>query len=86
MSRLSRRHRTYKDLGIVNNGGLTDLFDNVIKEAYRINDEEYDYISANITEEDMEIIVMDKGLTFAEKRVILYTLDKYVSEFKNVNK
>ena len=42
--RLERRNRTYGDLGIKSSGGMFDLFDNAIKEIYRINDNEYNYL------------------------------------------
>ena len=42
MSRISRKNRT--DLGLKSSGGVFDLFDNVIKEVWRVNDEESDFI------------------------------------------
>jgi len=52
MSRAARRNWTEDMLGLKSSGGLLDLFDNAIKASYRITDEEYDYMSENMTEDD----------------------------------
>ena len=44
MTRLERRNRT--DIIYKSSGGILDAFDNAIKEAWRINDDEYDFISS----------------------------------------
>ena len=80
MSRLSRKNRTEKDLGILYSGGITDMFDNFIKSHFRINDEEYDYISENITEEECKIF-LNENLTFTEKRNCLFMVEKYLKIF-----
>lgn len=81
MSRLDRKNRTSQQLDILNKGGLLDLLDNEIKQLYRINDQEYDAICADITDEDMDILFNFDGeeeITFSGARKILNTLNKYV--------
>lgn len=43
MTRLERKNRT--DIIFKTKGGVLDAFDNEVKGAWRINDEEYDFIS-----------------------------------------
>ncbi len=86
MERLKRKNRTLEDLGIVSNGGMADLIDNAVKEIYRINDKEYDYIAENTTDEDLGILMetdlAGKELTFSHKREVIRVLDKYLKEME----
>ncbi len=84
MSRLSRKNRTCEDLGIKSSGGMLDLFDNVIKEAFRITDDEFDFLAENITDEDMKIM-FNENPSFAEKRQCLLIVEKYVTEYNAKN-
>lgn len=76
--RSKRKNRT--DIKFLNHGGLTDLFDNVIKETYYINDDEYDYICEKATDEEIQIFV-NEDATFSQKRQVLNFIDKYIEEF-----
>jgi len=60
-------------------GGITDLFDNAIKGNLRINDEEYDFICENMTDEEMDLICKEE-LSISEKRKLLITLEKYLKK------
>lgn len=77
--RSERKKRT--DIKFLNCGGLTDLFDNVVKERYYINDDEYDYICENATDEELEMFVLGQNPTFSEVKQALLVVDKYVKEF-----
>jgi hypothetical protein len=79
MSRLKRKNRTYEDIGIMSSGGMLDAVDNAIKEAYRINDEEYDYLCDKMTDEELSLFASD-NFTFSQKRQILTLLNKYLNE------
>lgn len=88
MSRLSRKNRTNSECGIKNKGGITDLIDNAIKSAWRINDKEYDFLLERMTDEQMTYFLdmMDsKSLSFSERRNFLIMVDKLLdkSEYRN---
>lgn len=76
--RSERKKRT--DIKFLNHGGLTDLFDNVVKETYYINDDEYDYICEKATDEEIQIFI-NEDATFGQKRQVLNFIDKYIEEF-----
>lgn len=80
LSRAGRRNRTCEDLGIKNKGGMLDLFDNAIKEIYRITDDEYDYIAENLTDGEMTLFVAEK-LTFGEKKQCLSIVEKHLANY-----
>lgn len=56
-TRLERKNRT--DIVFKGSGGLTDAFDDAFKYLWRINDEEFDYISETLTDEEIQLIVSD---------------------------
>ena len=77
MTRLERRNWTTDSIGIKSSGGMLDLFDNAIKSAYRINDEEYDHVCEVATEYELDLLTAE-DLTFTEKRNLLIFLKKTV--------
>ena len=81
MGRLSRKNRS--DILIAASGGLQDLLDNVMKEVWRINDAEYDYICENATDEELSIIVNDKP-TFSEAKRAIEIVDRYCAEAQDL--
>lgn len=81
MSRLARKNRTNKDIGYKSSGGLLDLFDNLVKETYRINDDEYDYIAENASNDELDLF-MKEFPDFALKRKIIITLNKYLNQYE----
>jgi hypothetical protein len=83
MERLKRKNRTIEDFGLKSQGGLEDLFDNAIKSAYRINDEEYDFICENATDEDLDFLLNEKP-NISEKIMIMRVLNKYLIEFEKL--
>lgn len=78
MTRMERNKRTYGDIGYKSSGGMTDLFDNVLKLAYRLNDQEYDTFCEKASDEEISLLLTEDP-TFAEKREILKILQKYVT-------
>lgn len=50
-------------------GGFFDLIDNHVKGSYNITDEEYDYITTNITNEELSIFVDVIGLGSDETKI-----------------
>lgn len=81
MYRIERRNWTEEDIGTVFTGGIFDLFDVNIKEIYRINDEEYDFICENASDDELDLIVKEPE-TFTDKKQIILTLNKYVCLFR----
>jgi predicted house-cleaning noncanonical NTP pyrophosphatase (MazG superfamily) len=84
MSRLSRKNRTNSECGIKTSGGITDLFDNVIKSAWRIDDEEYESILEKMTDEEMGLFLTEKP-TFEEKRKMIILVERLLnlSEYRD---
>lgn len=79
-SRCKRKFRPYKELKIKSSGGMLDLFDNAIKETYRITDNEYDYLAENLTDEQTNYFVSEK-LSFAEKKECLKIIQNHLSNY-----
>lgn len=77
MSRLSRKYRT--DIEYVSTGGVLDLFDNAVKNIFRMNNAEYDYFCQNASQEEMDT-TMGMRQTFSEAKETLRIIDKYVKE------
>jgi hypothetical protein len=83
MSRLSRKNRTYGDIGHKSSGGIMDLFDNEVKSAFRINDEEYDYLIEKMSDDELGLFVgKPEGLNFSEKRSLINIVEGYLKNFR----
>ncbi len=65
MTRLERKNRT--DIIYKGCGGITDALDDALKELYRINDEEYDYIAEYATDLELQKI-LPEFRNFSEKK------------------
>ncbi len=78
MSRLLRRNRTNKECGIKTSGGLTDLFDNIIKSTWRITDQEYDSILEKMTDEEMDLFLTEKP-SFGDMRKMIILVERLLS-------
>lgn len=81
MSRLDRRNRTNADMGMKLSGGLTDLIDDIAKALLRINDAEYDFICANITDSEFNLFIADNH-SISDKKEMLKILDKLLIKFE----
>lgn len=80
-ARLKRRNRTWGDVGYKTSGGMLDLFDNAIKDIFRVNDAEYDFICENTTEEELTLIANEHP-TYAEKRQLLTLMDRLMNQYE----
>jgi hypothetical protein len=85
ISRLARKNRTDEELGILSSGGLFDLFDNEIKLSYRLNDDEFDYLAENMSDEDMGLFTNDNKI-YDQKRKVIKLLEKYLEEYYDENR
>lgn len=65
MTRFERKNRG--DIEYVEKGGITDFFDNGMKNLWFINDEEYDYLLSVLNDEELDLIITDLT-TFQLKR------------------
>ena len=64
-------------------GGITDVFDDFIKGAFNITDEEYDFICENASEKELDELLGGLGFsetlaTFSEKKKSLEVRNKYL--------
>jgi hypothetical protein len=64
-------------------GGITDVFDDFIKGAFNITDEEYDFICENASEKELDELLGGLGssetlATFSEKKKSLEVRNKYL--------
>lgn len=67
-------------------GGITDLFDDMIKQLFNITDDEYDFIASEATDEELNIFLsalgsLDTPSTFTERRKSLEVRNKYLMLF-----
>jgi hypothetical protein len=72
---------------LVNDGGLQDLFDNVIKVLFNITDAEYDFIIESATDDELNIFLsalggIETGSTFSERRLAIELRNKILLNFK----
>ncbi len=79
--RLSRKNWTAKEMGLLG-ASLTDLLDSAVKETFRINDQELDYICDNASDKELSAILYNEE-TFAARRKCLVTLFKFLNQYKN---
>lgn len=80
ISRIKRRNRTFDDLGMKSSGGMLDLFDNALKQVYRITDEEYDYLAENLNDNELPYF-LNETPTFTEKRECLRIVEKHLIDY-----
>jgi hypothetical protein len=62
-------------------GGMTDVFDNVVKQLFNITDDEYDFIAGESTDEELDIIMDALGgskAPFSLRRQALEIRNKYL--------
>jgi len=83
MKRIDKRGITLEQLGLKGHGGLFDAFDDAIKSAYRMTDEEYDYICENAKDDELDYLIGEDH-TFSDKRKVVEILEKYFTQFHNV--
>ena len=74
---------TRPDIKFKGQGGITDVFDDFIKGAFNITDEEYDFICENASEKELDELLGGLGssetlATFSEKKKSLEVRNKYL--------
>mgnify|MGYP001576965708 CR=1 FL=1 len=80
--RLSRKNRTYKDIGYVTEGPILNLVDNYIKLLCRINDEELDYLCEVMNDNELDLLLHKENLTYTEKKQFLMMLENHLACMK----
>ncbi len=80
MTRFERKNRT--DINYKGCGGITDALDDMIKQLWRINDDEYDYLCDNLTDEELCTIIPEFKNISQIKDAINIT-NKYLSNYES---
>ncbi len=80
MTRFERKNRT--DINYKGCGGITDALDDMIKQLWRINDDEYDYLCENLTDEELCTIIPEFKNISQIKEAINIT-NKYLSNYES---
>ena len=68
---------------------IFDLIDNVIIGVYGITEEEYDYITSKLSEEELQFFCdviltdTDELISYSDKRKMVELKNKYLSQMKN---
>lgn len=58
-------------------GGLTDLFDNAIKETFIITDDEYDVLAEVMNHDELDLLLRET-FTHSEGKKLFITFNKYL--------
>jgi hypothetical protein len=70
MTRFERKNRN--DVVYKGCGGITDAFDDMYKQLWRINDEEYNYLCETLTDEELsDITPYFKTITQMKKAIVI---------------
>jgi hypothetical protein len=70
MTRFERKNRN--DVVYKGCGRITDVFDDMFKQLWRINDEEYDYLCETLTDEELsDITPYFKTITQMKKAIVI---------------
>jgi len=80
MTRFERKNRT--DINYKGCGGITDALDDMIKQLWRINDDEYDYLCENLTDGELCTIIPEFKSISQIKDAINIT-NKYLSKYES---
>ena len=80
MTRFERKNRT--DINYKGCGGINDALDDMIKQLWRINDDEYDYLCENLTDDELCTIIPEFKSISQIKEAINIT-NKYLSNYES---
>ena len=80
MTRFERKNRM--DINYKGCGGITDALDDMIKQLWRINDDEYDYLCENLTDGELCTIIPEFKSISQIKDAINIT-NKYLSKYES---
>ena len=83
MRRFKRRNRT--DIKFETPNGICQIIDNMIKETWRINDEEYNYILDEIgkDEEKLELFCLQEEMSFSDIKQAIIMVDDLLDKRYN---
>jgi hypothetical protein len=73
-----------KEINFKGSGGFLDVFDDYVKGLYNITDEEYDFITNRMSDEEMSVFVAPidvSKVSFSQKRMALEIRNKYLKQF-----
>lgn len=74
--------------GIIGSTGIAGLIDSSIMEAFRITDEEYDYLCEHMSDSEMDSFIgasdLSSDLSFSDKRKLITMLDSYIKKYNNI--
>ncbi len=84
MTRFERKNRT--DIIYKGCGGLTDAFDDVIKDMWRINDDEYDYICEMATNEELDMFIPDNNPRISDLKNSINFVNGILVKFNEIKK
>jgi hypothetical protein len=66
---------------------LFELIDDVIMGMYGITEEEYDYIAAHMSEDELnflcDVILSEEIISYSDKRYLVQIKTKYLTQMKN---
>jgi len=92
--RLDNKKRSNEEIGGTFPRGFNQVFDNQMMAAFRLTDQEYDFIAEFSTNEEMEILFTGSEfsspfgnqehpsiVTYAEKKMIVKTLDSLMKRY-----
>jgi hypothetical protein len=83
MIRLDRKLGFIID-GLMGGAGIAGLVDYTVMEAFRITDEEYDYLCENMSDSEMDLFIRAGNLSFSDKRILITMLDRYIKKFNDI--
>lgn len=80
MTRLERKNRT--DIIYKGCGSLHNALDDAIKSAWRINDDEYDFLCEFASDEVLEMMTNDKPKHYSGMKKQLNLINEALAEYK----
>lgn len=80
MTRFERKNRT--DIKYKGCGGINDALDDMIKQLWRINDDEYDYLCENLTDEEL-CTILPEFKNISQIKDVINITNKYLSNYES---
>ena len=80
MTRFERKNRT--DINYKGCGGINDALDDMIKQLWRINDDEYDYLCENLTDEEL-CTILPEFKNISQIKDAINITNKYLSNYES---
>ena len=80
MTRFERKNRT--DINYKGCGGINDALDDMIKQLWRINDDEYDYLCENLTDEEL-CTILPEFKNISQIKDAINITNRYLSNYES---